>query len=208
MLKKIIVVLCLCMAGLLATACSITGTRQLKNPQTTVGVMRDAFNENESSLFLHCLSKPVLDQYSEHIIRIGWSDIRPAIGEFVESAEVVKVEDYKAEKYDPLVSEDFVWPAEGARLKRVRLKVDGGTEDFLFTQEVDPPPANSKQARGFWIGDRYIVRTEHGSPQSYLEDNSPKSERTHWRLVFPYHPFQSHGLLTAKLQTKMANVEE
>lgn len=208
MKTKFILAACICMAGLQVTACTTTGARQLKDPQTTVAVMRQAFSEDESSLFLHCLSRQVLSQYSEHIIRIGWSDIRPAVGEFIDDAEVIEVVDYHAEKYDPLVPEDFVWPSDGVALKRVQLRVGADAEYFLFEREVDDPPANAKQARGFWIGDKYIVRTEHESPQTYLDEDSPESERVQWRLVFPYYPFQSQGKLTAKLQAKMANVEE
>ncbi|MEE9311591.1 MAG: hypothetical protein V3V10_04185, partial [Planctomycetota bacterium] len=183
MRTKLILAACICMAGLQVTACATTGARQLKYPQTTVAVMRQAFSEDESSLFLHCLSRPVLSQYSEHVIRIGWSDIRPAVGEFVADAEVVEVLDYDAEKFDPLVPEDFVWPSDGAALKRVQLRVGNDAEYFLFEREVDAPPANSKQARGFWIGDKYISSTEHDSPQTYQGEDSPESERVQWRLV-------------------------
>ncbi|MHC4839934.1 MAG: hypothetical protein ACYTDT_03095 [Planctomycetota bacterium] len=208
MIKSITLATCLILAGLQATACATTETRQLKNPETTVAVMRDAFNEDESSLFLHCLSKQVLSRYSEHVIRIGWSDIRPGVGEFVSVAKVVEVKEFDAADYDPLVAEDFVWPTDGAVLKRVKLSVEGDTEDFLFEREVDDPPSNAKQARGFWIGDQYIVRTEHDSPETYQDEDSPESERVQWRLVFPYYPFQSNGALTARLQRQMINAEE
>ncbi|MDC1142759.1 hypothetical protein OAU50_06680 [Planctomycetota bacterium] len=207
MIKNLTLSACLILAGLQATGCATVETQQLVDPQTTVDVMRHAFSEDESSLFLHCLSRSVLSRYSEHVIRVGWSDIRPSVGEFVEHANVIEIEDYDAEKNDPLVPEDFVWPTEGAQLKRVTLRVENDTEDFLFEREVDDPPADAKQARGFWIGDQYIVRTEHDSPQTYQDKSSPESERVQWRLVFPYHPFQANGALTAKLQSKMANAE-
>lgn len=191
-------------AGLIASACATVERPVLRTPQTTVDVMREAYDEDNASLFLHTLGGPVKDKYSEHMLIIGWGDIRPLVGDFIESAEVVSVDDYDGTRFDPLVPVDFVWPRDGAKLKKVRLSVDGEEEDFLFEQEIDPPAERSKQARGFWIGDRYYVRTQHHSPGTYLVGDSPEDERTHWRLVFPYHPFQSDGALTRRMQQRLA----
>jgi hypothetical protein len=195
----------LMLTGLLACACSTTTRPQLVKPETTIEVMRDAYRENDSGLFLHTLSRPVLAEYSEHLIRVGWGEIRPRVGAFVDAAEIVSVEEFRAPKPDPLAPADFVWPDEDSKLMRVRLRLEGEEEDFLFEQELDPPPPDAKQARGFWIGDRYIIRTEHPSPESYLRGDSPEADRTQWRIVFPYHPFQKDGPLTRKLQEQLAS---
>lgn len=203
-MKNTFVLSSLICAGLIATACATTERPVLRTPETTVEVMREAYAADDASLFLHTLSRPVLDEYSEHTIRIGWSEIRPLVGEFIESAQVLSVDDYQAAKPDPLAPAEFVWPREGAELKKVRLIVDGDAENLLFEREIDPPAERSRQARGFWIGDRYYVRTEHDSPNTYLVEDSPKAERTHWRLVFPYEPFQRDGALTRRMQQRLA----
>jgi hypothetical protein len=177
---------------------------QLKDPETTIEVMRDAYRENDSGLFLHTLSRPVLKEYSEHLIRVGWGEIRPKVGSFVDAAEVVSTREYDAIKPDPLVPVDFIWPNPDAKLMVVRLRLDGKEEDFLFEQELDPAPPESKQADGFWIGDRFVHRNEHPSPGTYLNDDSPESERTQWRIVFPYFPFQKDGELTRLLQQQLS----
>lgn len=203
-MKPTIALLSLCMAGLAAAACTATARPVLDQPDTTVTVMREAFDKDDVGLFLHTLGRPVLKEYSEHIIRIGWSDIRPHVGSFVENTRVVEVTDLPRAGVAPRPPNGFVQPREGAALKRVRLAVGDLEEDFLFELEVDEAPLDSKQARGFWIGDRYFVRTQHRSPQTYLIQDSPEEERTHWRLVFPYHPYQKQGALTAKLQQQLS----
>jgi hypothetical protein len=183
----------------------VTTRPQLVQPQTTIKVMRDAYREDDAGLFLHTLGRPVLREYSEHLVRVGWSEIRPKVGAFVDAAEVVEAEKYRAENRDVLVSSDFVWPEPDAELMRVRLRLGNDEEDFLFEQELDDAPETAKQAKGFWIGDRYFVRSEHPSPGTYQLGDSPESERTQWRLVFPYHPFQQNGPLTARLQAILNN---
>lgn len=202
---RTITAIALILAGFAATGCATTPRPTLVDPEETVDVMHDAYLEDDPGLFLHTLGRPVLREYSEHLLRVGWSDIRPRVGEFVEGAEVVEVEDFEPVASDPLVDPAFVWPDDGAPLARVRLRVDGRQEDFLFQQEVDPPAELSKQARGFWIGDSYYVRTEHPSPATYLVEDSPEDERTHWRIVFPFHPFQHNGELTRALQQRLAD---
>lgn len=188
------------LAGLVATGCVTTPRPQLTEPEKTIDAVRDAYQQDDAGLFLHTLGKPVLREYSEHIIRVGWGEIRPRVGSFVEQAEVVSVEDFREASRDVNVDPGFVWPDDRAQLKRVRLRLDGKEEDFLLQQEVDDAPEQSKQADGFWIGDRYFVKREHASPKTYLTEDSPEDERTHWRLVFPYYPFQNNGPLTAMLQ--------
>lgn len=205
MFARTIAPLALIVAGFLATACVTTPRPQLTEPETTIEVMRNAYAKDDAGLFLHTLGKPVLREYSEHIIRVGWSEIRPRVGEFVERAEIVETDDYTPGERDLNVPADYVWPDDGAKLMRVRLRLDGEEEDFLLEREVDDPPENTKQADGFWIGDRYYVKREHVSPKTYMEGDSPESERTHWRIVFPYHPFQHNGPLTARLVDTMAN---
>lgn len=204
-MKSPIAPLALTVAALLAAACTTTARPQLKRPETAIEVMRDAYRENDSGLFLHTLSRPVLKEYSEHLIRVGWGEIRPKVGAFVDAAEVVSVSEYRAIQPDPLVPADFVWPDKDAKLMVLRLRLDGEEEDFLFEQEVDPAPEQSKQARGFWIGDRFVHRNEHPTPQTYLREDSPEEDRTQWRIVFPYYPFQSSGPLTRKLQEQLAS---
>ncbi|MBX3460564.1 MAG: hypothetical protein KF696_11475 [Planctomycetes bacterium] len=207
-MKQTIALLALLLAGFQATACTLTARPVLATPDTTVAVMREAFDKDDVGLFLHTLGRPVLKEYSEHIIRIGWSDIRPHVGSFVESAKVIEVADLPRAGAPRRPPNGFVEPREGAQLKRVRLAVGDAQEDFLFELEVDDAPQHSKQARGFWIGDRYFVRTQHHSPQTYLVEDSPEKERTHWRLVFPYHAYQQQGALTEKLQRQLAAEKE
>jgi hypothetical protein len=195
----------LCFAGFAVTACTVTTRPQLVDPPTTIQVMRDAYRQDDAGLFLHTLGRPVLREYSEHLVRVGWSEIRPKVGDFIDAAKVVEAKDYHAPRPDPLVPSDFVWPEKDAPLMRVRLRLDNEEEDFLFEQEIDDAPENTKQARGFWIGDRYFVKTEHPSPGTYLTEESPESERTQWRLVFPYYPFQRNGPLTRRMQAELNN---
>jgi hypothetical protein len=208
-MKRCIACFPLLCAVLLTVACS-TGPRPvLSNPEVSVGAMRDAFEQDDVGLFLHTLGRPVLREYSEHVIRIGWSDIRPRVGEFVDGARVVEIVDVPSGEHADFASlptpRGYVWPEPTAHLRRVRLAVGDDYEDFLFALEIDPPPPTAKQARGFWIGDRYFVRTEHSSPQTYLVDDSPEAERSHWRLVFPYLPYQQDGKLTIRLQEQLAD---
>ena len=102
--------------------------------------MRDAYREDDPSLFLHTLGRPVLREYSEHMLRVGWSEIRPRVGAFIDRAKVVEVTDYRAPRPDPLAPAGFVWPDDGAPLMRLRLRLDNDEEDFLFQQEIDDAP--------------------------------------------------------------------
>ncbi|MCC6463987.1 MAG: hypothetical protein IT463_01455 [Planctomycetes bacterium] len=188
------------------TACASGPRPLLDSPDAAVTAMRDAYRQDEPGLFLHCLSRPVLKVYSEHVLRVGWSEIRPRVGDLVAAAEVVSRDSYQAPQPLPLPlpPEGCVNPEAGLPLLRVRLRVQGREEDFLFQREVDPAPPAARQAAGFWVGDRYFVRSEHPSPQTYLFEDSPEEGRTHWRLVFPYAPFQQGGELTRLLQEKLA----
>lgn len=190
--------------ALLLCACASGPKPILASPDVTVGSMREAFFRDDASLFIHCLGSPVLGSYSEHMLRVGWSEIRPQVGSFVEKAKVASVDEYRAPALEPLPPEGFVRPSRDAALKRVVLEVNGKREEFLFQREVDPAPETAKQAKGFWVGDRYFVRSEHPSAETYLVEDSPEKERTHWRLVFPYEPFQRNGELTRMLQEKLA----
>jgi hypothetical protein len=196
--------LALLCAGFVAFGCASGPRPQLTDPEVTVRAMRDAFEKDDVALFLHTLGRPVLREYNEHLIRVGWGDFRPRVGDFVEGARVVEIEDVQPLPHDPTASRSFVWPAESARLRRVRIAVGEAHEDFLFAREVDEPPATARQARGFWVGDRYFVQTEHPSPATYLTDDSPEAERVHWRLVFPYYPYQHNGQLSTRLQAQLA----
>lgn len=189
--------------ALVLCACALGPRPVLTSPETSVGTLREAFFRDDPSLFLHCLASPVLGEYSEHTLRIGWSEIRPQVGAFVEKARVVSVGEYTAPALEPMPAAGFVRPTRGAALKKVVLELDGRRETFLFQREVDPAPETAKQARGFWIGDHYFVRTEHPSADTYLVEDSPEKDRTHWRLVFPYEPFQRNGDLTRMLQEKL-----
>lgn len=196
--------LCIALPAMLLCACTSGPQPVLKSPEQSIGAMREAFFRDDPSLFIHCLGSPVLAEYSEHTLRVGWSEIRPRVGAFVEKARVISAEDYRAPAIEPLPPAGFVRPGAGASLKCVILELDGRRERFLFQREVDPAPDTARQARGFWIGDRYFVRTEHPSAETYLVEDSPESERTHWRLVFPYEPFQRSGELTRLLQDQLA----
>lgn len=202
-LSRLIALLALPLAVSTAAACTSVSRPVLRQPQDSVNAMRDAYDKDDAGLFLHTLSRPVLSEYSEHILRVGWSDIRPNVGDFVTQAQVVSDTEYRLPRAEPDVPRGFVMPEQDAPLRAVRLRVGDKQENFLFQLEVDPPAEDSAQARGFWIGDRYFVRTEHASPQTYLVKDSPESERTHWRLVFPYYPFQAQGELTRALQERL-----
>lgn len=191
--------------ALLLCACASGPRPVLETPQESVQAMRKAFFQDEPGLFIHCLSGPVLDEYNEQTIRIGWSKIKPLVGELVERSQVIKVEDFQAALREPMPSAGFVRPSRDTRLIRVVLQVDGKRESLLFQREVDPPPPTSRQAQGFWIGDRYFVRGEHPAPDTYLVEDSPEQQRTHWRLVFPYEPFQLDGEISGMLQRQLSD---
>jgi hypothetical protein len=139
----------------------------------------------------------------ESAVRIGWSEVRPSIGRLVERARVVEVADTRTQAPDVLVSPEFIWPEADRPAKRLRLEVDGVREDFLFVREIDPAPEQSSEAEGFWVGDRYFVRREHPSPRTYLTEESKEADRTHWRLVFPYYPYNREGRLARLLQDEL-----
>lgn len=196
---------CLTAPLLLLAACVGGGPRPLlREPSDSLDAMRAAFDRDDSSLFIHTLSAPVLKRYSEYVIRLGWGEIRPRIGAMVKRAKFVSIADYRTPDPVPGVGGDFVWPKSGLDARRVRLAVDDDWEDFLFVREVDPPPEDAAQSKGFWVGDRYFVRREHDSPQTYLTQDVPEKDRTHWRLVFPFFPFQRHGKLGRLLQDEMS----
>lgn len=185
-------------------ACQSTPKPVLTTPEETVGAMRRAYNEDDSSLFLHCLGAPVLREISEHTIRVAWGEIRPKVGGLVEKARAIEVSNYQVPTGAPMPAKGFVRPAMDAPAKVLVLEVDGKRERFLFQREIDPAPETAKQAKGFWIGDRYFMRSEHPSAETYLVEDSPEKDRTHWRLVFPYEPFQRNGELTIMLQQTLA----
>jgi hypothetical protein len=190
--------------AILLCACQSTPRPLLDSPQSAVDCMRDAYNNDDASLFIHTLSAPVLTEVSSHTIIIIWSEIRPRVGELVARAKIVEVADYTAPVLEPLPPANFVRPTRDRKLMRLVLELDGKRESVLFQREVDAAPPTAKQAKGFWIGDRYFVKSEHPSPDTYLVEDSPEKERTHWRLVFPYEPFQREGELSRMLQQKLA----
>jgi len=194
----------LVLPALLLCACASGPKPVLVSPDATVGSMREAFFRDDASLFIHCLGSPVLGAYSEYTLRVGWSEIRPQVGSFVENAKVTSVQDFRTPALEPMPAQGFVRPDRDAQLKRAVLELDGKRESFLFQREIDPAPETARQAKGFWVGDRYFVRSEHPSAETYLVEDSPEKERTHWRLVFPYEPFQRSGELTRLLQEKLA----
>jgi hypothetical protein len=204
-LKVHVALIALIVAGFAASACTMTTRPTLLQPADSVDTMRRAYREDDPSLFLHTLGRPVLREYSEHLLRVGWSDIRPHVGGFVDQANVVESAEYRETARESADPRGFVRPDQGAPLMRLRLRIDNDEEDFLFQREVDDAPEGATQAKGFWIGDRYYIRSEHPSPGTYLETDSPEAERTHWRIVFPYYPFQREGPLTYRLQQELAN---
>lgn len=189
---------------LLLGACATAPQPLLDSPATTVDQMRVAFDEDDPSRFIHCLARPVLREYSQHTLRVGWSELRPLVGDMVTDARVLSVEDWPMPIQEPLPARGYVRPVHGAPLRRMVLQVGKRTESFLFQREIDPPPETAAQSKGFYIGDKWFVSTEHVSPRTYLVDDSPESGRTHWRLVFPYEPFQAGGAITRLFQQRMA----
>lgn len=193
-----------CLA-LLCSACAVTTKRPvLRTPEDSLSAMRSAYAADDSGLFLHTLAADTLKRYSEHTIRIGWGELRPNLGALVEQAKVAQVDDYIVPGRDRAAPEAYVWPAAGVRAKRVRLRLRDSEEDFLFVQEVDAPPEKSKQAMGVWIGSRWYTRREHRALSTYAQDDVPEKDRTHWRLVFPFFPFQKDGKIAALLQQEIA----
>lgn len=188
----------------LLAACSTTPRPLLDSPQAAVDCMREAYNSDNAELFIHTLSSPVLTEVSSHTITVAWSEIRPRVGELVAKAKVVDAADYVAPPLEPLPPKHFVRPTRDHALMRVVLELDSKREAVLFQREIDPAPPTAKQAKGFWIGDRYFVKSEHPSAGTYLVEDSPEQDRTHWRLVFPYEPFQQDGELSHMLQQKLA----
>ena len=109
-MKKSFAPLALIFAALLSAACTVTTRPLLKDPETTVDVMRRSYHDDDAGLFLHTLGRPVLREYSEHLLRVGWSEIRPKVGEFIDRAEVISVNDYAREKPDPGTKEELELP--------------------------------------------------------------------------------------------------
>ena len=176
----------------------------LRTPQDSLSAMRSAYEQDDVGLFLHTVAAPVLKRYSEYTIRLGWDQLRPQVGKLVAESKIVEVSDYVTPGIDAAAPPENIWPKDGVRGKRVRLGVKGAEEDFLFLQEVDPPPQGSKQASGVWIGDRYFTKREHRSLGTYVSNDVPEKDRTHWRLVFPFYPFQKDGQIAALLKQEIA----
>lgn len=201
--------ICLACLALCCASCSVSGPRPvLRTPEDSLSAMRDAYKRDDSGLFLHTLAAQTLKRYSEHTIRIGWSELRPHLGSLVEEAKVVEVRDYVTPGRDSAANDTFVWPDAGTRARRVRLSLRGVEEDFLFVSETDPPPEKSKQAPGIWIGSRWYTRREHRALNAYAQDDVPEKDRTHWRLVFPFYPFQKEGKIAALLQQEIARARQ
>ncbi len=204
-MKSRLALLLLSLLALACASCATTGARPvLRTPEDALDAMRGAYARDDSGLFLHTLAAETLKRYSEYTIRLGWSELRPHLGKLVEDAKVVEVKDYVTPPRDGQASDTYVWPREGLRVKRVRLSVRGSEEDFLFVSEVDPPPEKSKQAAGIWIGGHWYTRREHRALNAYAEDDVPEKDRTHWRLVFPFYPFQKEGKIAALLQQEIS----
>jgi hypothetical protein len=204
-MKSRLIIALFFLLALSCASCATTGARPvLRTPEDSLGAMKSAYEHDDSGLFLHALASETLKRYSEYTIRLGWSELRPHLGKLVEDAKVVEVKDYVTPARDGQASDTFVWPREGLRAKRVRLAVRGAEEDFLFVSEVDPPPEKSKQATGVWIGGHYYTRREHRALNAYAQDDVPEKDRTHWRLVFPFYPFQKDGKIAALLQREIA----
>lgn len=202
---KTLFVIVLSSFALLCASCAVTGKRPvLRTPEDSLGAMRRAYASDDSGLFLHTLASETLKRYSEHTIRIGWGELRPHLGNLVEEAKVVAVREYVTPGRDSAADDTFVWPPAGERARRVRLALRGAEEEFLFVSETDPPPEKSKQAAGVWIGSRYYTRREHRALNTYAQDDVPEKDRTHWRLVFPFYPFQKQGQIAAMLQQEIA----
>lgn len=200
--------LAFCLAALLSGACTTSPKPLLNEPQVTVAVMREAVEKDDARLFLHTLGRPVLKEYGEQRLQLGWSGMRPHLANFIGPASVVEFNEYQSPgRHADIPSGWVIWPEPGAKLMRVRLALDGEEEDFLFALEVDDPPAQSLQSRGFYVGDNWYAVTEHDSPQTYLVKDSPESERTHWRMVFPYYWFQKEGPLTHRLLDELPDSE-
>lgn len=197
--------LLLSLLALFAAGCVGKGPRPvLRSPRESLDAMRAAFERDDAGLFVHTLGAPVFKRYSEYVIKLGWGEIRPRIGALVARAKLVEVCDYTTPLPETDISPDYVWPGAGLDARRARLQVDGEWEDFLFVREVDPAPENAVQAKGFWVGDRYYVKREHDSPETYMTEDVPEKDRTHWRLVFPYYPFQREGKLGRLLQAEFS----
>lgn len=198
-------ILALLLLALPLSACAVTGKRPvLRTPEDSLSAMRQAWADDDSGLFLHTLAADTLKRYSEHTIRLGWSELRPHLGSLVEQAKVAAVSDYLTPGRDRAAPDAYVWPQANTRAKRVRLRLRDVEEDFLFVQEVDAPPEKSRQALGVWIGSRWYTRREHRALNAYAQDDVPEKDRTHWRLVFPFYPFQKDGKIAALLQQEIA----
>ncbi len=192
-------------AALCVCSCVGGGPRPvLREPTDSLDAMRAAYERDDAGLFIHTLSGPVLARYSEYVIKIGWGEIRPRVGELVKRARVGEVSEYQTETPELGAGGDYIWPEEGQKARRVQLVIGDKSEDFLFVRETDPAPENAKQAKGFWVGDHYFVRREHDSPQTYMTEDAPEKDRTHWRLVFPYYPFQREGELGRMLRDELS----
>jgi hypothetical protein len=204
-MKSRLIFTLLSVLALLCASCATSAARPvLRTPEDSLDAMRGAYSRDDSGLFLHTLAGDTLKRYSEYTIRLGWSELRPHLGKLVEDAKVIEVKDYVTPPRDGQASDTYVWPRDGLRAKRVRLSVRGNEEDFLFVSEVDPPPEKSKQATGIWIGGHYYTRREHRALNAYAQDDVPEKDRTHWRLVFPFYPFQKDGKIAALLQQEIA----
>ncbi|NUQ34212.1 MAG: hypothetical protein HUU29_04655 [Planctomycetaceae bacterium] len=180
----------------------------LDTPETAVRHMESAFAGDDVDAFLFTLSEETLAKYETKIL-VAWEDVREMF--YFRDVKVTGEEAYKPEYENPGATSDYVFPKRGkpARKVRARIEVDGKhyDEDFLFVQEIDPPRDNTMDSPYIRVRDETIPRHEHPTPDRYATEREDARSRTHWRLIYPYYPFQSRSKLARDLMNKLGGEE-
>lgn len=189
------------------SACASDG-RHLREPTDTLNLVQESLREDRALKFMGALSRDVRDQWGDTILA-GWFAVRD---QFAFLADDVKV--MSSAPFTPAAPTDFastpegqqyIWPdpASGRPFRKLTISVtfkgELFTEDLLLVQELDPIPDNTSESPWVRVGEQWIWRADHPNPARHADRPPSEEERSNWRLVYPYHPFQANSAFSKRL---------
>lgn len=192
--------------ALMATSCAPVPKTKFASPADTLEGMRRAIDTDSPLLFMSTLSAEALDQHGT-AIRLGWNEVRERIVFLKDELAILEDATFVPsgrQNFPPDVDEAYVWPdyrvERPYRRLRLRIPFDGEVfeEDFLFVRELDDPEVNTDQSPWIQVGDQWYLRDFHPNPERYAGKEGTLEERTSWRAVYPYFPFQRGSRLVAR----------
>ncbi len=197
--------------SLLFMNCSTPGNHY-PTPQATLAAGRHAIQEKKALAFLDILSVETRQKH-ETTFLLGWKEVQDLFSFLAEDVEIAELDqDYTLASFsDEDIPEEYVWPTPHKPSFRLRLKIPYKGqiywEDFLFVQEVDPEEKNTKNSQWIQVGLHEYLRSQHPTPYRYQTPGKSLQERTNWRILYPYYPFQSKSKLAATIVQELQEAE-